>query len=160
MYHVPPKLATETPAAELRFLRAKTASTELNRNPRRDRLRRRRVFYALNGIFPRTKRENKLLWEISAKRWTNRAVSVIIVQRLWRDVRAVECARLESGYTERYRRFKSCSLRQEESRLNTRLFYFCLKGVAGIVFQTKQYQIKRSDHYLTQKRDAHGNFIK
>ena len=31
---------------------------------------------------------------------------------VWRDVRAVECARLESGYTERYRRFKSCSLRQ------------------------------------------------
>ena len=49
---------------------------------------------------------------------------------------------------------------QEESRLNTRLFYFCLKGVAGIVFQTKQYQIKRSDHYLTQKRDTRGNFIK
>jgi len=44
--------------------------------------------------------------------------------------------------------------------LNTRLFYFCLKGVAGIVFQTKRYEIKRSAHYLTQKRDIHGNFIK
>lgn len=50
--------------------------------------------------------------------------------------------------------------RHRESRLNTRLSYFCLKGVAGIVFQTKQYKIKHSDHYLTQKRDAHGNFIK
>lgn len=57
-------------------------------------------------------------------------------------------------------RFTLLTLRHRESRLNTRLFYFCLKGVAGIVFQTKQYQIKRSDHYLTQKRDAHGNFIK
>lgn len=51
-------------------------------------------------------------------------------------------------------------LRHRESRLNTRLFYFCLKGVAGIVFHTKQYEIKRSTHYLTQKRDTHGNFIK
>jgi len=50
-YHVPQKIATETPAAERQLLRAETASAELKRNPRRERLRRRRVFYALERDF-------------------------------------------------------------------------------------------------------------
>ena len=72
----------------------------------------------------------------------------------------VDGATLEMLCRATYRRFESCPLRHRESRLNTRLFYFCLKGVAGIVFHTKQYEIKRSYHYLTQKRDGYGNFIK
>ena len=56
--------------------------------------------------------------------------------------------------------FESLRLRQKESRLNPRFLYFCIKGVAAILFETKKYEIKFSDHYLVQKRDEHGNFIK
>ena len=57
------------------------------------------------------------------------------------------------------------SLRQTESRLNPRLCYFCIKGVAGIiidteVIDTEVYVPQLSDFYLTQKRDAHGNYTK
>lgn len=87
----------------------------------------------VNARYERTKRifssspphfygEIRLLWKIRQKRWTNANRFAIIFQRLWRDVRAVECARLESGYTERYRRFKSCSLRQSKPKSNTKVF--------------------------------------
>ena len=59
-----------------------------------------------------------------------------------------------------YRRFKSSSLRQKESRLNPRLFYFCIKGVAGMIVDSLIYEPKLSDFYKYQKRDEHGNFCK
>lgn len=37
---------------------------------------------------------------------------------LRRSGRAVECARLESGYTARYRRFESCLLRNEREKVS------------------------------------------
>ncbi len=58
------------------------------------------------------------------------------------------------------RGFESLHLRQTESRLNPRLFYFCIKGVAVIVVNSEVYVPQRSDFYLTQKRDEHGNFSK
>ena len=51
-------------------------------------------------------------------------------------------------------------LRQTESRLNPRLCYFCIKGVACIVVDTEVYVPKLSDFYLTQKRDTFGNYTK
>ena len=50
--------------------------------------------------------------------------------------------------------------RQTESRLNPRLCYFCIKGVAGIIIDTEVYVPQLSDFYLTQKIDAHGNYTK
>ena len=55
-----------------------------------------------------------------------------IIKQFWRDVRAVECARLESGYAlTGHRRFKSCSLRQAKPKSNTRVFglgfYFLMR---------------------------------
>ena len=58
------------------------------------------------------------------------------------------------------RGFESLRLRQTESRLNPRLCYFCIKGVAGIIIDTEVYVPQLSDFYLTQKRDAHGNYTK
>ncbi len=58
------------------------------------------------------------------------------------------------------RRAKGKALRQTESRLNPRLCYFCIKGVAGIIINTEVYVPQWSDFYLTQKRDAHGNYTK
>ena len=55
---------------------------------------------------------------------------------------------------------ESLRLRQTESRLNPRLFYFCIKGVAGIIIDTEVYVPQLSDFYLTQKKDEHGNFSK
>ena len=73
----------------------------------------------------------------------------------------VEGTRLESVRTlTGYRGFESPSLRQTESRLNPRLFYFCIKGVAGIIVNTEVYVPQWSDFYLTQKRDEHGNYTK
>ena len=44
-----------------------------------------------------------------------------IIKQFWRDVRAVECARLESGYAlTGHRRFKSCSLRQKNGGISRR----------------------------------------
>lgn len=57
-------------------------------------------------------------------------------------------------------RFTLHSLRQTESRLNPRLCYFCIKGVAGIIVNTEVYVPQWSDFYLTQKRDEHGNYTK
>ena len=57
-------------------------------------------------------------------------------------------------------RFTLLTLRQTESRLNPRLFYFCIKGVAGIIVNTEVYVPQWSDFYLTQKRDEHGNYTK
>lgn len=57
-------------------------------------------------------------------------------------------------------RFTLLTLRQTESRLNPRLFYFCIKGVAGIIVNTEIYVPQWSDFYLTQKRDEHGNYTK
>ena len=59
-----------------------------------------------------------------------------------------------------YRGFESHRLRQTESRLNSRLCYFCIKGVAGIIIDTEVYVPQWSDFYLTQKRDEHGNYTK
>ena len=50
--------------------------------------------------------------------------------------------------------------RQTESRLNPRLCYFCIKGVAGIIIDTEVYIPQLSDFYLTQKRDEHGFYTK
>ena len=36
----------------------------------------------------------------------------------------------------------------------------CIKGVAGIIIGTEVYGPQWSDFYLTQKRDAHGNYTK
>ena len=66
---------------------------------------------------------------------------------------------LENRLGESPRGFESLHFRQAESRLNTRL-YFCLKGVAAIIVKTKKAKVKYSEHYLTQKRDRHGNFTK
>lgn len=57
-------------------------------------------------------------------------------------------------------RFTLLTLRQTESRLNPRLCYFCIKGVAGIIINTEVYVPQWSDFYLTQKRDEHGNYTK
>ena len=57
-------------------------------------------------------------------------------------------------------RYESLRLRQTESRLNPRLCYFCIKGVAGIIINTEVYVPQWSDFYLTQKRDEHGNYTK
>ena len=57
-------------------------------------------------------------------------------------------------------RFTLLFLRQTESRLNPRLCYFCIKGVAGIIVNTEVYVPQLSDFYLTQKRDASGNYTK
>ena len=79
----------------------------------------------------------------------------------WRDGRAVECARFEIVLRLiPVRGFESPSLRQTESRSNPRLCYFCIKGVAGIIIDTEVYVPQLSDFYLTQKRDAHGNYTK
>lgn len=64
------------------------------------------------------------------------------------------------AYVKAYRGFESPSLRQTESRLNPRLCYFCIKGVAGIIVNTEVYVPQWSDFYLTQKRDEHGNYTK
>ena len=45
-----------------------------------------------------------------------------------------------------------------ELRLNARFLYFCYKGVAGIVFETRK--PTKSTVYLTQPRDTKGLFIK
>ena len=47
-----------------------------------------------------------------------------------------------------------------ESRLNSRLFNLCIKGVTGIIFDTVVYIPKWSDFYLTRKRDQHGFYTK
>ena len=79
----------------------------------------------------------------------------------WRDGRAVECARFEIVLRLiPVRGFESPSLRQTESRLNPRLCYFCIKGVAGIIINTEVYVPQLSDFYLTQKRDEHGFYTK
>ena len=60
--------------------------------------------------------------------------------------------------------FESLSLRQEQSHLNTyvemRFFYGCINGVVYVVVPTQKVTPKKSYHYLNQKRDVHGNFIK
>ena len=72
-----------------------------------------------------------------------------------------EGARLEIVCTSQaYRGFESHSLRQTESRLNPRLCYFCIKGVAGIIINTEVYIPQWSNFYLTQKRDEHGFYTK
>ena len=38
--------------------------------------------------------------------------------------------------------------------------FFCIKGVAGIIVNTEVYVPQLSDFYLTQERDAHGNYVK
>ena len=43
-------------------------------------------------------------------------------------------------------RFTLLTLRQTESRLNPRLCYFCIKGVAGIIVNTEVYVPQLSDH--------------
>ena len=58
------------------------------------------------------------------------------------------------------REFESLYPSQEELRLNSRFLYFCVKGVATILFETKKYEINFSDHYLTQKRNARGKYTK
>lgn len=62
------------------------------------------------------------------------------------------------------RGFESLPLRQEQSHLNTyvemRFFYGCINGVAYIVVPTQKVTPKKSYHYLNQKRDEYGNFIK
>ena len=57
-------------------------------------------------------------------------------------------------------RFTLRFVRQTESRLNPRLCYFCIKGVAGIIIDTEVYVPQWSDFYLTQKRDEHGFYTK
>ena len=64
------------------------------------------------------------------------------------------------AYVNAYRGFESRPLRQTESRLNPRLCYFCIKGVAGIIIDTEIYVPQLSDFYLTQKRDEHGFYTK
>ena len=56
------------------------------------------------------------------------------------------------------REFKSLYPSHEELRLNARFLYFCHKGVAGIVFETRK--PLKSTVYLTQPRDSKGLFIK
>ena len=68
--------------------------------------------------------------------------------------------RLENRLGASPRGFESLCLRQTESRLNPRLCYFCIKGVAGIIIDTEVYVPQLSDFYLTQKRDAPGNYTK
>ena len=65
---------------------------------------------------------------------------------------------LENMRCESIRGFESLTFRQTESRLNPRLCYFCIKGVAGIVVATEIYVPKLSDFYLTQKRKKDGTF--
>lgn len=75
----------------------------------------------------------------------------------WRDGRAVECARFEIVLRLiPVRGFESPSLRQTEPLPSTRLCYFCINGVAGIIIDTEVYVPQLSDFYLTQKRDEHG----
>ena len=57
-------------------------------------------------------------------------------------------------------RFTLRFVRQTESRLNPRLCYFCIKGVAGIIVNTEVYVPQWSEFYLTQKRDEHGFYTK
>ena len=59
-----------------------------------------------------------------------------------------------------FRGFKSLSFRQEEPHSNSRFFYFCHNGVAGIVFPTKKVEPKPTTNYLWLKRDYHGNWVK
>ena len=56
------------------------------------------------------------------------------------------------------REFKSLYPSHEELRLNAWFLYFCHKGVAGIVFETRK--PLKSTVYLTQPRDSKGLFIK
>ena len=45
---------------------------------------------------------------------------------------------------------ESLRLRQTESRLNPRLCYFCIKGVAGIIIDTEVYVQHRLDFFYTE----------
>ena len=56
------------------------------------------------------------------------------------------------------RAFESLYPSHKELRLNARFLYFCYKGVAGIVFETRK--PPKSTGYLTQPRDSKGLFIK
>ena len=58
------------------------------------------------------------------------------------------------------RPYKSLFLRQTESRLNPRLFYFCIKGVGCLISQTEIYLPKLSDFYIIQKRNKFGKYTK
>jgi len=40
------------------------------------------------------------------------------------------------------------------------LLYFCYKGIAGIVVPTQMVEPKRSNHWMTLKRDEEGNWTK
>ena len=61
---------------------------------------------ALHALRPQTEIVWLFAYPENAKKYDR------IIKQFWRDVRAVECARLESGYAlTGHRRFKSCSLR-------------------------------------------------
>ena len=60
----------------------------------------------------------------------------------------------------RIRGFESPSLRQTESRLNPRLCYFCIKGVAKIIVNTEVDMPQWYNLYITQKSDDYGNHTK
>ena len=60
----------------------------------------------------------------------------------------------------RARGFESHRLRQEEPYSNVRFFYFCHKGVAGIVFPTQRVLPKPTQNYLWLNRDKNGTWIK
>lgn len=49
---------------------------------------------------------------------------------------------------------------QEEPYSNVRLFYFCHKGVAGIVFSTQRVLPKPTQNYLWLNRDKNGHMDK
>jgi hypothetical protein len=50
-------------------------------------------------------------------------------------------------------RKKSSPLRQTELRSHTQFFYFCYKGVAGIVLPAQVVEQRRSSHWKTLKRN-------
>ena len=88
--------------------------------------------------------------------YTKYRVTQEIIQKVQRQ------SRKKTAYNKNLCSYKLPSLppRQTESRLNPRLCYFCIKGVAGIIIDTEVYVPQWSDFYLTQKRDAHGNYTK
>ena len=57
-----------------------------------------------------------------------------------------------------YRGFESHPLRQWESRSNPRFLFVCIKGVAGLIVETKKIEPKTT--YLTQPRGYHGYYKK
>ena len=57
-----------------------------------------------------------------------------------------------SSLFRRFAPYESLRFRHTESRLNTRLFYFCIKGISGIIYNSIKYEPQWSDNYLNQKR--------